>query len=57
MKLVIESKDGYIRKAGIEYVNHNENVRRITHRGVRDLVLIHAIDELDIYEELAQMIM
>ena len=41
----------------VEYVNHNENgVRRKTKRGVRDLVLIHSVDDLDLYHELAEMI-
>ena len=46
------SKDGNVRKVDIEYQNFNESVRRTTHRGVREIVSIHPVDELDIYEEL-----
>ena len=47
-----KSKDGLIRKVDIEYQNFNENVKRTTQRGVREIVSIHPVDELDIYEEL-----
>ena len=50
--LTHNSQDGLIRRVDIEYKNHNENVRRTTQRGVRDLVIIHPVDELDIYERL-----
>ena len=46
------SKDNIVRKVDIEYQNFNEGVKRTTHRGVREIVSIHPIDELDIYEEL-----
>ena len=48
-------KDGRIRTVDIEYKNHNENVKRVTNRGVRDLVLIHPIDEMGISKELCEM--
>ena len=44
-----KSKDGLIRKVDIEYQNFNENVKRTTQRGVREIVSIHPVDELDIY--------
>ena len=49
---VYESKDGNIRKVDIEYKNYSENIKRVTVRGVRDLVIVHPVDELDIYEQL-----
>ena len=45
-------KDGHIRTVDIEYQNHNEGVKRRTKRGVRDLVIIHPVDELGISREL-----
>ena len=54
---VLVSDDTEVRQVEVEYVNHNENgVRRKTKRGVRDLVLIHSVDDLDLYHELAEMI-
>ena len=50
-----KGRDGLIRKVLVEYKNHNENVRRTTERGVRDLVIISSVDELDIYESLNQL--
>lgn len=48
-------RDGHIRVAEIEYQNHNESTKRYTTRGVRDLVVIHLIDEPGINAELAEM--
>ena len=53
IKDVETSKDGRIRKALVEYRNHNECVNRVTYRAIRGLVMIHPIDELSIAEELA----
>ena len=36
----------------MRYRNHTENDNRITNRAVRELVLIHHVDELDIIAEL-----
>ena len=47
-----ESKDGPVRTVLVEYQNHNENVNRTTKRSVRDLVVIHPIDELGMMKEL-----
>ena len=44
-----KSKDGLIRKVGIEYKNSNEETKRVTRRGVQELVIIFPVDELDIY--------
>ena len=42
-------------KVDVEYNNYNENTKRITQRGVRDLVNVYPVDELDIYERLYRM--
>ena len=44
------SKDGLIRKVVVKYRNN-----RFTTRAVRELVLIHPIDEVHIMEELVRM--
>ena len=46
------SKDGKIRRAVIKCRNHNESTGRYTNRTVREIVMIHPIDELDIITEL-----
>ena len=55
VKSIFKGKDDVIRKVDVEYQNHNESVKRITRRGVRDLVTVHAIDDLDIYEKLHEL--
>ena len=50
-----QGRDGRIRKVTVEYQNYNENVKRTTERGTRDLVIISPIDELDLYESLNQL--
>ena len=52
VKSVIRDRDSKIRKVVVEYQNASEKVKRETTRAVRTLVLIHGIDELDIYKEL-----
>ena len=47
-------KDGRIRTVDVEYQNHNENVKRKPERGVRELVVIHPIDEIGISAELQE---
>ena len=47
--------DGIIREVNIEYQNPNEGVKRITRRGVRDIVLIHPVDEIGLIRELNKM--
>ena len=49
---VYVSKDGHIRAVDVQYRNHNENTTRTTKRGVRDLVVIHHVDEIGINAEL-----
>ncbi len=46
------SRDGKIRQVEVEYQNFNENVKRKTARGTRDIVVIHPIDELGLTREL-----
>ena len=55
IKSVEVGRDGRIRVAVVKYRNHNENMDRETRRSVRQLVLIHPIEELDIHKELADM--
>ena len=47
-----EGRDGLIREVDVEYQNHNENTKRSTRRGVRDVVVIHPIEEIGIAAEL-----
>ena len=49
------SRDGLIRKVVVKYRNSNENVDRFTTRAVRELVIIHLIDEVHLMEELGKM--
>ena len=46
------SKDNEIRTVSVRYRNPNESVNRIKKRAVRELMLIHHVDELDIISEL-----
>ena len=50
-----ESKGGIVRAVEVEYQNSSENVKRTTKRGVRDLVVIHEVDEIGISAELDQL--
>ena len=47
-----ESKDGLIRVVEVQYQNSNENVKRTTKRCVRELIVVHPVDELGIQAEL-----
>ena len=49
---ILESRDGIIRSVKVEYQNHKENTKRQTKRGVRELIVIHQIDEIGISKEL-----
>ena len=55
IKSIETSQDGKVRKANVRYRNHNENVDRITRRAVRELVIIHSVDELDMIQELGEV--
>ena len=50
-----KSKDGKIRRVIVKYRNHSENFDRFTNRAVRELIVIHPVDELSIMTELADM--
>ena len=52
VKVIHVSKDGLIRSVDVEYQNANENTKRRTTRGVRELVVIHPFDELGLSKEL-----
>ena len=49
------SRDHKIREIEVEYQNFNESVKRTTRRGVREVVLVHPVDELGIIRELGQL--
>ena len=46
------SRDKKIREIEIEYQNSNENVKRRTTRGTREVVIIHPVNELGLVREL-----
>ena len=48
----IVGRDGLIRSVEIQYQNSNEKTKRTTKRGVRDIVVIHPVDEIGILAEL-----
>ena len=52
VKTTIEGRDGLVREVVIEYQNRNEQTKRTTRRCVRDIVVIHPIDEIGIMAEL-----
>ena len=52
---IVPSKDGVIRKGIVWYKNNQENVDRYAIRAVRDLVLTHPIDKLNLIEELRKV--
>lgn len=54
VKDVHTSSDGRIRKVVVTYRNHHEKFDRVTNRAVRELVLIHPVDELNIIQELGE---
>ena len=41
-----------IRVVEVQYQNHNENTKRTTKRCVRELIVVHPVDELGIQAEL-----
>ena len=49
------SKDDKIRRVTIKYRNTNENTNRETRRAVRNIVMIHPVDETCIAQELGEM--
>ena len=55
IKSIKLGNDSKVRHAIVQYRNHNENVSRETSRSVRDLVLIHSVDDLDLMKEIGEM--
>ena len=49
------SRDELIQKVVIKYRNSSENIDRFTTRAVRELVLIHPVDEIQVMEELGNV--
>ena len=49
---VVAGRDGIIRVVEIDYQNHTEKVKRTTKRCVRDIIIIHPVDELGLAQEL-----
>ena len=52
---VDKSRDNSVRSANVRYRNHNEEFDRTTRRSIRQLIVIHRVDELDIVHELCQI--
>ena len=52
---VSPGRDMRIRKVTVSYKNSNENTFRSTIRAVRELIVIHGVDEKDISTELNEM--
>ena len=52
VKNVVVGRDGKVREIEVEYQNHNETIKRCTIKGVRDVVVIHPVDEIGIELEL-----
>ena len=56
IKTLHPGSDGNVRQVEVEYKNHNEDTFRTTKRGARDLIIIHPIDELPLYERLSKIL-
>ena len=52
VKILYTSNDGLIRSVGVEYQNASEESKRSTKRGVREIIVIHSVDEVGISKEL-----
>ena len=48
-------RDGQVHDVIVEYQNAVEKVKRCMHRGVRDLVAVHSVDEIGINLELGSI--
>ena len=48
-------RDTKIRCVIVEYRNHNEEFNRETRRAVRELVVIHRVDELSLIQEIGKI--
>ena len=52
---VEKGRDGKVRTVKVKYQNNNENIQRTTRRAVRELVVIHPINELNLMTELGEI--
>ncbi len=52
---VVCGRDGLVRVVEVQYHNHTEKTKRTTKRSVRDLIVIHPVEELGIYKELHEL--
>ena len=52
IKVANVGRDGLIRSVLIEYQNSTENTKRTTTRGVKEVIVIHPVDELGLSREL-----
>ena len=55
VKSVEVGRDHKIRSVILEYQNHIESIKRETRRAVREIVVIHPVDELGIIRELGEV--
>ena len=55
VKSVEVGRDQKIRSVILEYQNHSESIKRETRRAVREIVVIHPVDELGIIRELGEI--
>ena len=55
IKKIEVGKDGKVRSAIVEYQNHNEDSKRESRRAIRDLVMVHPIDELGLIREIGEI--
>ena len=46
MRVLNKGSDDKIRTRVVEYQNHNEEIKRTTTRGVRDVIVIHKVEEV-----------
>ena len=46
VRSINKSSDGRVRTIEVEYQNHSEKIKGLTVRGVRDIVVIHRVEEL-----------
>ena len=55
LKKIEVGKGGEVRSAIVEYQNHNEDCKRESRRAIRDLVMVHPIDELGLIREIGEI--
>ena len=55
VKGVDVGRDQKIRSVIVEYVNHNESSKRESRRAVREIVVVHPVNELSIIREIGEI--